>query len=227
MQELATEKLDRYDGGMVKSVAFLCDVSPSGSKADVIARIVDFLTKPHVGGSHAKHTGAVTGSGKKRKSSGSSSSSKKKKERDPSAPKRKVSSFILFSQHQREKVKAKHPELAMKEVASKLGEMWRALPEAEKEQWKVRAEEGGDVSASGSESEEEEERSPKRPKTNVSAAAEAEAPPMAPELEQKMNSSIAEILAGADLASITLSKVREALAVKHGELVIDANKDRE
>ena len=51
--------------------------------------------------------------------------------------KRPVSGFIKFSQENRAKVKGEYPGLAFGEVGRKLGEMWNALSEEQKQVYKV------------------------------------------------------------------------------------------
>ncbi|MCO5586962.1 hypothetical protein L7F22_040907 [Adiantum nelumboides] len=58
---------------------------------------------------------------------------KKRRKKDPNAPKRAISSFMYFSQAEREVLKRTNPGLAFKEVAKVLGERWKKLSEEEKE----------------------------------------------------------------------------------------------
>ncbi len=63
---------------------------------------------------------------------------KKRKKKDPNAPKKALSAFILFSNAKRAEVtaelKAANPDMkGVAEVGKKLGEMWKALSDAEKE----------------------------------------------------------------------------------------------
>lgn len=44
---------------------------------------------------------------------------------------------MLFSKEHRPKVKADNPDITFGQIGKKLGEMWRALPDKEKEQWKA------------------------------------------------------------------------------------------
>lgn len=60
---------------------------------------------------------------------------KAKKEKDPNAPKRPRSAYILFSTEQRASVLKDHPEYAPKEVTVELGARWGKLSEAEKKQY--------------------------------------------------------------------------------------------
>ena len=57
---------------------------------------------------------------------------KAKKEKDPDAPKRPLSSYMLFCQDERETVKEEHPTFKAKEILTELGKRWKALDEDDK-----------------------------------------------------------------------------------------------
>ena len=67
----------------------------------------------------------------------------KKKEEDGDTttekPKKKPTSYFLFMKETRPTVLKEHPELKVTEVSKKLGELWKALSDEEKEEWKVKA----------------------------------------------------------------------------------------
>ena len=70
---------------------------------------------------------------------------KKRKKKDPNAPKKGLSAFIFFSNAKRAEVtaelKAVNPDMkGVAEVGKKLGEMWKALSDAEKEPYNKQAE---------------------------------------------------------------------------------------
>ena len=50
---------------------------------------------------------------------------KKKKQKDPHAPKRALSAFILFSNELRPQLRADFPDLSITEIAKRLGTLWR------------------------------------------------------------------------------------------------------
>lgn len=60
------------------------------------------------------------------------SKKKKKEERDPNAPKRNLSSYMLYSQSVRPDTVKEHPELKAVDVAKLIGQKWNALSEKEK-----------------------------------------------------------------------------------------------
>ena len=51
-------------------------------------------------------------------------------------PKRKPNAYVIFSSHHRAGIKEDHPGLKMTEITKKLSEMWGALTQEEKNQWK-------------------------------------------------------------------------------------------
>jgi len=55
------------------------------------------------------------------------------------APKKPATSFVMFSNAQREQVKEEHPGLNFIDVGKKLGEMWREMDPVLKKQWEERA----------------------------------------------------------------------------------------
>jgi len=62
-------------------------------------------------------------------------STKGKKEKDPAAPKRPKSSYILFCVDKREEVKKKNPSMSAKEITSKLAEMWNSYNDKQKKKY--------------------------------------------------------------------------------------------
>jgi hypothetical protein len=48
-------------------------------------------------------------------------------------PKRPLGSYFIFQAERRDKVKAANPGISVKEIASKIGEEWRALSDAQKQ----------------------------------------------------------------------------------------------
>lgn len=82
-------------------------------------------------------------------SSGSDDDGKRKKKKvkkDPNAPKKNKSSYIIFTEVNREKVaeelkKKMGESFTNKEVMKEMGKRWGALPEKEKEQYKILADE--------------------------------------------------------------------------------------
>ena len=51
---------------------------------------------------------------------------KKRAKKDPNAPKKPLSGYMLFLQDKRADIKAKYPGISVAEIAKKGGEMWNA-----------------------------------------------------------------------------------------------------
>jgi len=65
-----------------------------------------------------------------------------KKKKDPNAPKQPLSAYFLFSQEERLKVKAEHPNYSICEVAKELGRRWADMAPEVKQRYQQMAEEG-------------------------------------------------------------------------------------
>jgi len=63
-----------------------------------------------------------------------------KRPKDPNAPKRPKSSYLFFCEDKRVLVKEAEPELKATEVTSKLGQLWKALSEKQKQKYVKKAE---------------------------------------------------------------------------------------
>ena len=69
------------------------------------------------------------------------SAGKTKKVKDPNAPKKGMSAFMMFSNEQRNKIKADNPEATFGEIGRKVGEAWKALNDKQKAVYTKKAEE--------------------------------------------------------------------------------------
>lgn len=56
----------------------------------------------------------------------------KKKKKDPNAPKKPPSAFLIFTSEHREKIKADNPGISITDIAKKFGEMWKKMSTTEK-----------------------------------------------------------------------------------------------
>ncbi|KAI9365674.1 high mobility group box domain-containing protein [Pilaira anomala] len=65
---------------------------------------------------------------------------KKKADRDPNAPKRNLSSYMLFSQAVRPETVEEYPDLKAVDIAKLIGEKWNALTDKEKQPYIKQAE---------------------------------------------------------------------------------------
>lgn len=64
-----------------------------------------------------------------------STGGKSKKKKDPNAPKRPSSSYILFCGEKRDDVKKANPKMSATEITSRLGEMWKSVSEKERKRF--------------------------------------------------------------------------------------------
>jgi hypothetical protein len=71
----------------------------------------------------------------------SSGGAKAKKVKDPNAPKKGMSAFMIFSNEQRNKIKAANPEASFGEIGRKVGEAWKALSDKQKQVYVKKSEE--------------------------------------------------------------------------------------
>lgn len=62
-----------------------------------------------------------------------------KAQKDPNAPKRPLSTFFLFSQDERPKIKKDNPSLSVADIAKVIGERWRSIGDDKKRQYEERA----------------------------------------------------------------------------------------
>ena len=56
--------------------------------------------------------------------------------KDPNKPKRGKSGFLYFCEENRSKIKSQNPELSVKEIVSKLGQLWQYLKKTNKDEIK-------------------------------------------------------------------------------------------
>ncbi|KAI8984941.1 HMG-box, partial [Trametes punicea] len=78
--------------------------------------------------------------GKKRKSRGDDGEGKKRarKPKDPNAPKRPASSYLLFQNDVRNELKAKNPGMRNNELLSAIAKMWADMPQEQKDEYERR-----------------------------------------------------------------------------------------
>ncbi len=73
-------------------------------------------------------------SGKKRKSRGEDAEGKRKKKvKDPNAPKRPPSSYLLFQNDVRSELKAKNPGMPNNELLGAISKLWAEMPQEQKD----------------------------------------------------------------------------------------------
>ena len=64
--------------------------------------------------------------------SSESGGKKKRSKKDPNAPKKPLSAYMVWLQENREAIKRKHPGSSVAEVAKRAGEMWKTITAEEK-----------------------------------------------------------------------------------------------
>ncbi|KAI4537228.1 hypothetical protein MG293_012091 [Ovis ammon polii] len=64
-----------------------------------------------------------------------------KKGKDPNAPKRPMSAYMLWLNASREKIKSDHPGISVTDLSKKAGEIWKGMSKEKKEEWDRKAEE--------------------------------------------------------------------------------------
>eukprot|EP00286_Rhodomonas_abbreviata_P021096 CAMPEP_0181305358 /NCGR_PEP_ID=MMETSP1101-20121128/9683_1 /TAXON_ID=46948 /ORGANISM="Rhodomonas abbreviata, Strain Caron Lab Isolate" /LENGTH=795 /DNA_ID=CAMNT_0023411261 /DNA_START=27 /DNA_END=2414 /DNA_ORIENTATION=+ len=64
---------------------------------------------------------------------------KKKAKKDPNAPKKGLSSYMIFCAATRDSIKEKNPDIAQKDILRELGAKWKELTAEEKKKWEDKA----------------------------------------------------------------------------------------
>ena len=80
--------------------------------------------EPAAGGKRKSRGGDDAGEGKRKR---------KTKPKDPNAPKRPPSSYLLFQNEVRQELKAKHPNMSNNELLAKISKTWNDMPKEHKE----------------------------------------------------------------------------------------------
>ncbi|KAI8865416.1 putative high-mobility group non-histone chromosomal protein, partial [Ramicandelaber brevisporus] len=62
-----------------------------------------------------------------------------RKTKDPNAPKRPLSAYLIFTGDKRGSIQAENPDIKQKDIMKKLGEMWSQMSDAEKEPYNAQA----------------------------------------------------------------------------------------
>eukprot|EP01059_Diplonema_ambulator_P016670 TRINITY_DN2838_c0_g2_i1.p1 TRINITY_DN2838_c0_g2~~TRINITY_DN2838_c0_g2_i1.p1 ORF type:complete len:218 (+),score=129.05 TRINITY_DN2838_c0_g2_i1:62-655(+) len=109
-----------------------------------------------------------------------------KGKKDPNAPKKPLSGYMLFCQDEREKVKKENSDLKAKEILTELGKRWGELGDDEKEEYNEKSKEAKEQYKkdyaeyiANKDSDEEESEEPKKGKKRK-AATKKEKDPNAP-----------------------------------------------
>lgn len=76
--------------------------------------------------------------GGKRKREAEDKKKRKTKPKDPNAPKRPPSSYLLFQNEVRQQLKAKHPNIPNNELLNLIAKAWGEMPKKEKDEYESR-----------------------------------------------------------------------------------------
>jgi len=142
-------KLEKINLNVLREILIFFGQDPDGKKEEVVDHLAAFLEKPSASDED------YTSKSKKRKRSSSSSRSrsrskskgksksksptKKRAKKDPNAPKRPLSSYMLFCQDHRKEVVKDNPKEPVTEVAKILGKMWKKVSATEKKKFEKEA----------------------------------------------------------------------------------------
>ncbi|CDR98858.1 related to NHP6B-nonhistone chromosomal protein [Sporisorium scitamineum] len=115
------------------------NVSSAGGPTGVPAAF-DFLSiangshtgVPAAGTETAAAAGTAGASGKAAKKISKAQKRKEKRLRDPDAPKRPPSAYLLFQNEVRQEIRKKHPGMPYSEVLGKVSEAWKALTDEQR-----------------------------------------------------------------------------------------------
>ncbi|GFH32695.1 HMG box domain-containing protein [Haematococcus lacustris] len=62
------------------------------------------------------------------------------KKKDPNAPKKPLSSYMIWCQENRERIKTDHPDMKLTEISSEMGRQWKEVDEDTKKEYHAKAE---------------------------------------------------------------------------------------
>jgi hypothetical protein len=146
-RERLEAKLARQKVRDLREIARFFAVDDEGERDDLVETILKYVEKPFPSDKEAsspkKSSSKKSSSSKSSKKSSKSSKSgekKKRRKKDPNAPKRPLSSYMLFCQDHRAEVKTKlGKDYDITDMAKKLGKMWSKLSDDEKKKYEKKA----------------------------------------------------------------------------------------
>eukprot|EP01136_Pigoraptor_vietnamica_P009050 Opistho-1_new@2980 len=122
----------------LKDLASVLDVERSGSKEEIVQRIMEFLENPRDSGRKLTVTPRKSPKSKKTASKGKGKAKKAKKE-DKGGPKRPLTAFMFFAGDRRAALKEANPGDSVTVIASKLGELWGKMSDDDKKKYTQQA----------------------------------------------------------------------------------------
>lgn len=117
---------------VLKPMLGFLDLSPVGTKDELIDRLLEFLASPTDSGKEYSPFTMKRGSKRKRTKKST------KKSKKSGAPRKKSGYMVFLSEHRAE-YKADNPDLSMIEVTQGLARQWNELDDDEKQEWKDKA----------------------------------------------------------------------------------------
>jgi hypothetical protein len=135
---LLEAKLNGFRKIRLEHVSALLGLNPKGAKATLVENLITWLEHPKDTG---KSYDLPAPKKRKRSTSRSESPSKKAKKakKDPDAPKRPRSAYLLFTKDHREKVVKKYPTEKVTQIIQRLAKMWKEADDEEKKKYLSKA----------------------------------------------------------------------------------------
>lgn len=235
-KDTANVEFQKLEVALLKNISLLCDLELGGTKQVLVDRLADFLMKPEATGNEYRKS---TKKPKAKKAAKKKTTKKKKKaKRDP----RPLSGYMMYVKANIKTMQAKFPDLKMTEITPKLGKMWKALSDKEKESYKAKGVAEFNKTHKGaskkapkkkaskkkeeSEEEEEEEEQEEEEEEDDDSDSDEDVP-LAKKMgfNDVMKKRIREIIEGADLNSLSIKKIRNQLKEEFGNNVVGENKE--
>ena len=209
------KRLERLTSKELRFILKTLDLKQETEKGKMVEKLVVFLESPSqdaiLGTKNPTFAKRKRGKAKKRKSSSS-------------GQKRTPSSFMLYSGSVRAEIKAANPELKMTDIAKLIGERWRGLGDAEKQQWKDKADA---LKAAAPRVAKKAKKSRRReaPVDDDDTDSDEDAPLVAGEsIQDKLKKAIKEIMSSTDLSELSIKKIKNQLKEDFGEEAVAENK---
>ena len=185
--------LDKTKGADLKALANVCEISPAGTKAELMERLLSWFESPSESGK--KDIGEMRKEKKakvarKKVRAENKRKKGKKAKAKKTGPKKAPSSYFLYVASVRAEVTTANKDKKVTELSSIFGGMWKAVSDEEKAKWKAKsaalqaamaptaAEEDSDSDSDSDDSESEsEEAEEAKPKKKAKKAKKAKPPP--------------------------------------------------
>uniref|UniRef100_A0A7S3ZBP1 HMG box domain-containing protein n=2 Tax=Lotharella globosa TaxID=91324 RepID=A0A7S3ZBP1_9EUKA len=222
------KRVEKLKTAELKFCMQILDLKRSSDKSEMVETAVSFLKKPSGDRTLMSKTSKVQKLGSKKRKS---AAKKRKKE---SGKKRTATSYMLFANSIREKIKKENPEKKMTDLAKIFGEKWRALSDEAKEPFKKEAERLKEEAGSAAPQKKKKPKHTKKKKmkkadpeneeTDSDDDEDDEDEPLGLKTEDKLKASIDEIMDVKDLSSLSVRKIKDKLKDAYGEAVVKEHK---